>query len=284
MAFDATKQYQGSIDANDRGVAEMLNSAYLQTGTTNPDASNAANEGVLYLNTSTGELFRDNGGAWVSVGKVSTSTVQTFTGVKTFGSKPKLPATEPQGNEAVSRSRADTLIANAIQTERSARMTEVATLRARVQTLEDTADRLYYSPDAAAILQQFNYGGLPSTGVSFGRMLNVAALQLAYTGTVRVTLSSSSSSSSSNARLIFVVRNDAPNSSGIYPTVDVPSDPAQLLFNPPTTSPLTINVNIGTPNSWLAVYVAGATDTTALSSSRLTGLTFEVGARLVGGS
>ena len=89
MTFDATKQYQGSIIATDRGVAEMLNSAYLQTGTTDPDAANAANEGVLYLNTTTGELFRDNGGAWVSVGVVSTTGAQTITGKKTFTSKPK---------------------------------------------------------------------------------------------------------------------------------------------------------------------------------------------------
>ena len=146
MTFDATKQYQGSIIATDRGVAEMLNSAYLQIGTTNPDAANAANEGVLYLNTATGELFRDNGGAWVSVGVVSTTTAQTITGKKTFTSKPVLPTTEPQNHEAVSRSRADTLIANAVATEKSRAETAEAAAGNRLDTLKLAGAALYYSP------------------------------------------------------------------------------------------------------------------------------------------
>ena len=43
-----------------------------------------------------------------------TTGAQTITGKKTFTSKPVLPATEPQNNEAVSRSRVDTLISEAI--------------------------------------------------------------------------------------------------------------------------------------------------------------------------
>ena len=160
MTFDATKSYQGDVERNDRGVAAILNSAYLQTGTTNPDAANAGNTGVQYLNTSTGELFRDDGAAWVSVGRISTTAAQTIAGVKTFTSKPKLPTTEPQGNEAVSRSRADTLIANAVATEKSRAETAEQALSGRLDTLEAAGAALYYSPSASAVLRRFNYDGV----------------------------------------------------------------------------------------------------------------------------
>ena len=162
MAFDSSKIYQGGITSGERGIAEMLNSAYLQTGTTDPDASNAGNEGVQYLNTTTGEVFRDDGSAWVSVGHITTASAQTVTGKKTFTSKPVLPASAPTGNEAVSKSRADTLIANAVTVERNARNQAVADLTTRVAALETSGAALYYSPNSSAVLRRFNLSGFSS--------------------------------------------------------------------------------------------------------------------------
>ena len=279
MAFDATKSYQGDIERDERGVAEMLNSAYLQIGTTDPDSANAANEGVLYLNSSSGELFRDDGGAWVSVGRVSTTTAQTIAGKKTFTSKPVLPATEPQNNEAVSRSRADTLIANAVATEKSRAETAEAALETRIANLEVGASSLFYSPDPMALLLSFNVSNGQGAAIPTGKMRRLATRALTYSGTVAVTNTGrilGSGFSLSSARFIFTVTSDAPTAQEI----DIPTNPIEMT---PTSSNETLNVNIDRLNAYLTVYVADLELRSGFTSGSYN-FAFTVGARLVGGS
>ena len=109
--------YQGFWAAGTTGTPDNMNAALAQRDTfANRPA--AAKAGVWFISTNgkagdgLGEwLYVDDGAAWQDVGRIVTDGAQTYTGVKTFGSIPVLPGSNPTvANEATRKSYVDNKI------------------------------------------------------------------------------------------------------------------------------------------------------------------------------
>lgn len=97
MAFDEAKTYTGlaAVATDDNISANLLDYLAFPRGVV---ASRPVfgNKGAVYVASDEEEtVYYDDGTQWVTVGKLVNSSTQTFNGVKTFGSIPVGPASNP---------------------------------------------------------------------------------------------------------------------------------------------------------------------------------------------
>jgi len=109
MAFDETPTYVGDIAADDPISANLLNSLTVQR-VAFASMPAAGNTGAFCVasNGKDGDsgpeaIYWDNGSAWVFVGRIFNDSAETITGVKTFGSIPLGPASDPSTANQLSR-------------------------------------------------------------------------------------------------------------------------------------------------------------------------------------
>lgn len=109
MAFNNTPVYAGAIAEDDKFIANLMNSFYVQRGLfANRPA--AGNNGVVFIasNGHNGDagpeaIYRDNGSTWDFLGRIINDSAQTITGIKTFGSIPVGPASNPTTDNQLAR-------------------------------------------------------------------------------------------------------------------------------------------------------------------------------------
>lgn len=122
MAFDETPTYAGPIAALDEGTANLLNSLYAQRDVF-ANLPTAGNAGVLFVATNgvaggggPEAIYRDNGSSWDLLGIFVDDGAQTLSGVKTFGSIPVLPGSNPTtANQAARKTYVDTKLGNLVE-------------------------------------------------------------------------------------------------------------------------------------------------------------------------
>ncbi len=101
MAFDNTKTYSGPVATDDALAVNLLNGAFFQYGTAGAKPA-FGNRGIIYWETDTALLWYDTGSAWVQLPFLN-ALAQSITGIKTFGSIPVLPASDPTTDHQATR-------------------------------------------------------------------------------------------------------------------------------------------------------------------------------------